>query len=286
MSVNDDDKLRARPEPEPHHDLSPTDLIGIARLAGLSVRHITSALTRGALHTALDLAEDLRAGEPVSQILDERVDAVRRAALSALGIAPSAAGLMLPADLSIGAADLKSLGEAMITEGWDTAQQPRELHPAFVAILRDLTPDEARILRFLAVAGEQPAIDIRTRAPFGIGSQLLAEGINLIAAMAGCALPDRDHHYLVNLARLGLIRFSDEPVADFRRYAFLEAQPAAQAAYKSVKMRAISVYHSISLTAFGRQFCDACFTFDDYTGGGWATDDRGDVYLGKGPRLP
>ncbi|WP_278262344.1 Abi-alpha family protein [Nocardia sp. AG03] len=275
-----DENLPERPE-EP---AIPTDLVGLARLAGLSVRHIVGAVTSGALHSALDLAEDIRAGEPVSQIIDERVESLRRIALSALGLTGTATGLYGPPEPV--AEDLRAMGDAMITEGWDSAQQPRDLHPSFVPILHDLTPDEARILRFLAVAGPQPAIDIRTKTPFGIGSQRLADGITMIAYMAGCAIPERDHHYLGNLSRLGLVRFSTEPVADFRRYAFLEAQPAAQAAYKSVKMRAISSYRSIYLSVFGKQFCEACFVLDDYTGGGWAGDDRGDIYLGKGPRLP
>ncbi|MFC4373442.1 Abi-alpha family protein [Nocardia halotolerans] len=264
----------------------PTDLLGLARIAGLSLRHIAGAVTKGAVHTATELVDDIRAGEPMSAIIDERVEAVRRAALGALGLNPTTTGGFRAFDDDIDAEELKTLGDAMITEGWDSAQQPREVHPSFVPILHDLTPDEARILRFLAVAGPQPAIDIRTKAPFGIGSQRLADGINMIANMAGCAMPERDHHYLGNLNRLGLVRFSSEPVADFRRYAFLEAQPAAQAAYKSVKMRAISQYRSIFLSVFGVQFCDACFVLGDYTGGGWATDDRGDVYIGKGPRLP
>ncbi|MEV0432414.1 Abi-alpha family protein [Nocardia sp. NPDC050413] len=264
----------------------PTDLAGLARIAGLTMRQFVGAVTKGAVHTATELVDDIRAGEPMSRIIDERVDVLRRAALSALGLAPTASGALRAIDSDVDAEDLKTIGDAMINEGWDSAQQPRDVHPSFVPILHDLTPDEARILRFLAVAGPQPAIDIRTKTPFGIGSQRLADGINMIANMAGCAMPERDHHYLGNLNRLGLVRFSSEPVADFRRYAFLEAQPAAQAAYKSVKMRAISQYRSIYLSVFGKQFCDACFVLDGYTGGGWATDDRGDVYLGKGPRLP
>ncbi|APE35218.1 hypothetical protein BOX37_16120 [Nocardia mangyaensis] len=274
-----------RKEPEPDPGI-PTDLVGLARIAGLSLRHIVGAVTKGAVHTATDLVDDIRAGEPMSQIIDERVDMLRRTALGALGLTSTANGVYGPVEPGAAAEDLKAMGDAMITEGWDSAQQPRDVHPSFIPILHDLTPDEARILRFLAVAGPQPAIDIRTRTPFGIGSQRLADGINMIAYMAGCAIPDRDHHYLGNLSRLGLVRFSTEPVADFRRYAFLEAQPSAQVAYKSVNMRAISQYRRIELSVFGRQFCDACFVLDGYTGGGWASDDRGDVYLGKGPRLP
>ncbi|GGK36469.1 Abi-alpha family protein [Nocardia camponoti] len=267
--------------------VTPTDLVGLARVAGLSLRQIATGLTRGAFHTATDLIDDVRSGDPLSTIIDTRVDSLRRTALSVLGLTSTPTGMYGPTHPhDIVADDLRHIGGAMITEGWDSAQQPSNLHPSFVPILHDLTPDEARILRFLAVAGPQPAIDIRTKTPFGIGSQRIADGITMIANMAGCAMPDRDHHYLGNLNRLGLVRFSTEPVADFRRYAFLEAQPAAQTAYKSVKMHAISHYRSIYLSVFGTQFCEACFDLTDYTGGGWASDDRGDIYLGKGPRLP
>jgi hypothetical protein len=182
-------------------------------------------------------------------------------------------------------ADLRAHGAQLIAKSQRPDYVAGGRHPAFTHILVQLHPDEARIVRFLGKAGTQPAIDIRTKTLFQIGSERLAAGVNLIAEMASCRWPERDQHYLVNLERLGLIRFSTEPVEDFRRYSLLEVQPRAMAAIESVKS-AISIYRSIELSEFGRQFCDACFDMTGYTAGGWDKQERGDKTIGSGPPKP
>ena len=179
-------------------------------------------------------------------------------------------------------AELQKRGAALVRVSCQPGYQRRDVHPSFSNILDELLPDEARILRFLAVAGTQPAIDVRTKSLFQVGSVKLAGGVNMITEMAGCKWPDRGYHYLANLNRLGLIDFSKEPIDDYRRYALLEVQPAATAAIDRAP-KAISVYRSISLTSFGRQFVSACIDTDGYDGGGWATDGRQDKIIGKGP---
>jgi hypothetical protein len=100
--------------------------------------------------------------------------------------------------------------------------------------------------------------------------------------MSGCKWPDRAYQYLANLNRQGLIDFSKEPVDDYRRYALLEVQPRVTTAIVGAP-KSISVYRSISLTSFGRQFVSACIDTEGYDGGGWATDGREDKIVGKGP---
>ena len=168
---------------------------------------------------------------------------------------------------------------------WNPANQPRDHHPAFLSILKELTPDEARILRFMMIAGPQPSIDWRTKTFLMRGSERLAAGVNWIGDYAGCTWPDRIQHYLANLNRLGLIRFSEEPVRDFRRYSLLDGHPRSVAVLRNHK-RVISVYRSIYLSLLGQQFCEAVFEHDDYDAGGWSDSASDDVYLGKGPRLP
>ncbi|NMN97292.1 Abi-alpha family protein [Antrihabitans stalactiti] len=260
----------------------PGDAVAIARVAGASVLRAVGAITKGSIDTAGDIAKEVRSGEPITEIVDHRVEQVRHATAEALGLEGPGAKVRPGAT----AGDLRKRGQAMIVSGWDPSVQPRDVHPSYASILDDITPDEARIVRFLAVAGPQPSIDIRTKALFGIGSQRLAAGISMVARMAGCTWPDHDQHYLANLNRLGLLRFSEEAVADYRRYAFIEAQPIAQEAFKRVNMKAISTYRSIYLSRFGEQFADICFDLESYNGGGWAEYESGDVYLGKGPRLP
>jgi hypothetical protein len=175
---------------------------------------------------------------------------------------------------------LRKRGNALIRISYKPELQRRDVHPSFSHILDELLPDEARILRFLGVAGAQPMIDVRTKTLLQIGSVLLVGGVSVVASMAGCHWPDRDQHYFANLSRLGLVDLSREPVDDYRRYALLEVQPVALHAIENVP-KAITIYRSITLTAFGRQFIDVCINTAGYNAGGWDTDGRQDKIRGK-----
>ena len=131
-----------------------------------------------------------------------------------------------------------------------------ELHPAYARILDNLSPDEARILRLLATEGPQPAIDVRRGLP--LVSELVAPGLNMIGAEAGCRYPDRVPAYLDNLNRLGLIWFSRETLRDINLYQVLEAQPEAIDAMREAGRTARTVRRSIHLTPFGNDFCEVC----------------------------
>lgn len=262
--------------------LSPEDISSAAKLVGGALFRTAGTVAKDAVGTATDISGRLASGGPVSAIVDEQfaqVSSVARALIGAEEASDDTGAQRIPEGLS-----LRQRGDALLYRSWNAADQARREHPAFERILGELTPDEARILRFLAVAGPQPSIDIRTHTPFGIGSQRLAAGISFIADMAGCAWPHRSRHYLGNLNRLGLVRFSTEPVQDFRRYYLLDAHPDAVAAMNRAK-RTIAVYRSIYLSVFGEEFCEACFTTDGYNAGGWSHHDSGDIYWGKGPRL-
>ena len=130
-------------------------------------------------------------------------------------------------------------------------------HPAYARILSELAPDEARILRLLATDGAQPTIDVRSSNLIGVGSQLVAQGLNLIGTEAGCLHPDRVPLYLNNLDRLGLVWFPRDPIDDPVRYQVLEAQPDAMEAMKKAG-RAKTTHRSVKLTAFGEDFCQTC----------------------------
>jgi len=134
-------------------------------------------------------------------------------------------------------------------------------HPAFGRVLENLAPDEARILRLLAVEGPQASVDIRTSPPLGIGSEMLRSGLTMIGREAGLRDPDRVHAYLGNLYRLGLIWFSRESLDEQGPYQVLEAQPEVQVAMSEAG-RTRTVRRSIHLTAFGREFCQSCLPLD------------------------
>jgi hypothetical protein len=151
---------------------------------------------------------------------------------------------------------LREIGAELLKQSSDMSHDD-DLHPAYARILSDLAPDEARILRLLYTQGSQPAVDVRTSRPLNIASQLVAPGLSMIGAQAGCRHLDRVPAYLNNLFRLGLIWFSREPVTDRQRYQVLEAQPDVGTALREAG-RGKTIRRSILLTPFGEDFCEVC----------------------------
>jgi hypothetical protein len=151
---------------------------------------------------------------------------------------------------------LRERGAELLERSADVEYE-EEFHPAYERILSQLAPDEARILRLLATRGPQPAVDVRAGKALGIGSEMVAPGLNMIGSEAGCRYLDRVPAYLNNLYRLGLIWFSREPLPNPLDYQVLEAQPDVIEA-KRARGRAKTVRRSISLTPFGEDFCRVC----------------------------
>ena len=132
-----------------------------------------------------------------------------------------------------------------------------DAHPAYMRILDDLAPDEARILRLL-YEGPQPSVDIRSGLlPLQSTSELVASGLTMIGQEAGCRHLDDVPAYLNNLFRLGLTWFSRESLPDPQSYQVLEAQPEVANALSSAG-HTRTVRRSIHLTPFGRDFCELC----------------------------
>jgi hypothetical protein len=155
------------------------------------------------------------------------------------------------------AQDLQRRGTELLRRSNDV-HVVEDTHPAFARILTEITPDEARILRFVYLEGPQPAIDIRTFRPLGIGSELVAAGMSMIAEHAGLRNLDRIDPYLTNLGRLGLIDFSKEQVSNPTRYQVIEAQPKVIAALKRAGRAPKLIQRSIRLTSFGAEFVRTC----------------------------
>lgn len=158
---------------------------------------------------------------------------------------------------------LRVRGAELLRRSADVNAVEDEAHPAYVRILDELAPDEARILRLLALEGPQPAVDVRTGGPIGrLRDELIAPGLNMIAMEGGLRHSDDVASHLHNLYRLGLIWFSREQLADQARYQVLEAQPVVAGAMHRAG-RGRTVRRSIHLTPFGDDFCRTCLPLDD-----------------------
>src|SRR6185437_227894 len=139
-------------------------------------------------------------GQPAAAILQEAAGDLRGFALRTLGLDPAALpGVVLgrpgaaPAPerplRGSTAHDLQRRGSELLRRSNDV-HVVEDTHPAFARILTEITPDEARILRFIYLEGPQPSLDVRTRRPFGIGSVLVAQGLTMVAEQAGCRTVD------------------------------------------------------------------------------------------------
>lgn len=225
------------------------------------------------IETSLKVIRGAMSVEEAARVLGQLGSGLRSYARELLGIQDldDRVGQLMPgpatrmraaarADAS-GSRSLREQGADLLRQSADVAAADGT-HPAYARILSELAPDEARILRLLAVEGPQPTIDVRAANLIGVGSQLVAHGLNLIGAEAGCRHPDRVPLYLNNLDRLGLVWFPREPIDNPMRYQVLEAQPDAMQAIREAG-RAKVAHRSVRLTAFGQDFCQVCLPFDD-----------------------
>lgn len=158
-------------------------------------------------------------------------------------------------------ARLKRKGEALLARSADL-DVDTDVHPAFDAILDELAPDEARVLRTLGTAGPQPVIDIEARGRVrNRRGTSLARNVGRLGPDSGCRHPERMDSYIDNLDRLGLVRSTTDTVGDGSQYEVLAVQPAAIAATAEAERiggRARVVKRSVALTAFGAEFFETC----------------------------
>lgn len=259
-----------RPSPGLSLRPSPTMLRAapnLARVAAVSTLHMVGWTVGAAAAGANYVVRRSMEGQPAASILQEAATDLRNLALRTLGINPET----LPTvDIGPGgptfertpvkgasARELQKRGVELLRRSNDV-NVVEDTHPAFARILSEITPDEARILRYVYLEGPQPALDIRTYRPLGIGSELVAAGMNMIGEHAGLRNLERIEQYLTNLSRLGLVDFSKEPVSNPNRYQVIEAQPKTIAAMKSAGRAPKLVQRSIRLTSFGEEFVRTC----------------------------
>ncbi|MGK8522144.1 Abi-alpha family protein [Nocardia asteroides] len=252
---------------------------GVFRAAGLAAGTVVRG-SQWAVGTTYEVTKEITQaaldGESSAEIAERTGNALRSIARSALGVTegsvreivsyvPTSNGPTSQQALAVGSylrsastEELRRRGDALLARSADV-YFTEDVHPAYDRILDELAPDEARILRFMALNGPQPSVDVRTNRPLGIGSELVQGDLTSVPEQAGVRYPDRARSYLINLNRLGLTLTSDDPVV-LSRYMVLEVQPVVEAALKKAGRAPKIVRKSLRLTEFGEDFCRTCFT--------------------------
>jgi hypothetical protein len=146
------------------------------------------------------------------------------------------------------------------------------VHPAFLEVLRQMTPDEVRIVSLFQHDGPYPVLSVLWRYKHGatLGTEL--RHFSLLGESAGVEHPERTPLYIDNLCRLGVTELRPTRVSDDTRvFRAVEAHAEVQAALARIQGRAPALEDAASdrvvpdlqrkglyVTAFGRQFYEAC----------------------------
>ncbi|MET7771573.1 Abi-alpha family protein [Nocardia sp. NPDC005366] len=245
------DARRGRALPTPRQTVRAAT--GVAKVAVSAAGAVTAWSVDTALGVGSTVVRGSMAGTPTREVLAEAEAEFKGAVRKALGL-PGAPAAGDAAEVPT----LREQGAELLRLSASTHAEVQEIHPAFARMLADLTPDEARILRFLHLDGPQPSIDIRNGRPRGLGVERVVSGLNLIGDHAALRFPNRIQQYLPNLRRLGLIDFAREPVGNPNRYQILEAQSPVREVLKRSGFGTKVYYRSIVLTGFGADFVQTC----------------------------
>jgi len=158
--------------------------------------------------------------------------------------------------------DLREMYSNLLATAMDS-KLAHSAHPAFVEILKQISPDEARLLKVLAQDRPFPVINIVRKEKSNNSSITIHRYLSLLGIEAGCRLPQQTPIYLDNLCRLGII---DIPAygsyVDKSIYANLERHPEVKQACDTIgnsETHEFKIRQGMaSVTSLGRQFIDSC----------------------------
>ena len=159
--------------------------------------------------------------------------------------------------------DLRDMYANLLAASMNTDKK-WSVHPSYVDIIKQLTPDEAKILKQLPRTSVNfiPIIDIKVTLANGKGEETIARNITQEALYNICDVPGAMCSYLDNLERLQLIKISDTSwLADGSLYDMVEASQRAT----SFKNRTLEDGQSYCIgkklfyvTDFGVGFINCC----------------------------
>lgn len=139
-----------------------------------------------------------------------------------------------------------------------------DVHPAFVEIIKQLCPDEAKIMKELYKEHTIPTLSVRKEKSSHEGVDVISNFSN-IGYMAKCEFPSEIIKYFDNLIRLGLIEkapYSSRLVEE-KLYEELINHRFIKGIVSNIKLgdEFISIEYKksyISITDFGSSFCAIC----------------------------
>jgi len=158
--------------------------------------------------------------------------------------------------------DLRNLFANLIANSMDSATL-KHAHPGFVEIIKNISSEEAKILKLFNARQTMALIDVRNEFKDGRGGTDVIKNLSQIGTLSGCVDDSLTPSLLDNLCRLGLLEIpSGSHLIDDNYYTPLEQLPKVQVLKTAIeKNEAKKIGFNrkyITLTTYGKQFCDTC----------------------------
>jgi hypothetical protein len=139
-------------------------------------------------------------------------------------------------------------------------EKQKDVHPSFSEILKQISSDEAKMLKVLSNGEGFPKIKLnRESGPNQFSTVLRA--FTTICYDSNCEIPENTQEYIDNLVRLGLVEVLNETyIIGDPRYVDFEKHPVVAEQVDLIKKEGRSpkvIRGLFHLTNFGRQFCKA-----------------------------
>lgn len=158
--------------------------------------------------------------------------------------------------------DLRELYANLIATAMDS-KTAAEAHPSFVDVLKQITPDEAKIIPYFDLLIPIPIITLRgvNKEDDHFNEYLI--NFSIVGEKAKCQFPELTNGYLENLARLGLIEISYSTYSvDRNAYEPLLNHPYVKQISTIIEtkyMKKVDVKKGVaSLTNYGNLFISTC----------------------------
>ena len=225
-------------------------------------RAVNAALlpVRGLLWSVEQL-EDFISKRVAEKLKDTPEDAIGTPAASV--VVPALDAVRLRADEP----DLQDMFANLIATAMDKRLAAR-VFPSFVEMLKQLTPDEGKLLRlWVDLKRATPIVDVYRREPPARGQPIgpktmIARRLSIAGFEAGCEQPMLIQSYLNNIERLGLVEVLYDPLyADESLYLAVENDPRIRAAVEEwIKPNTTLEFErfSLNVTSLGMDFMRAC----------------------------
>jgi hypothetical protein len=247
-----------------YQDIGPTLIKPAAATAGLlprTIRAVLSGLEKWVLQKEYSVAE-------IDKLLEIKLQKV-----GAENVVPPEAHIAVPAlqyiSYCMDNEELRDMYANLLASSMNKVVK-NEVHPSYVEIIKQLCPDEAKILKKILEIHNWPLIHIKYFFPDKKGYFYQVRNFSDVGYLANCEYPHWITRYISNLERLGLIEIvTSASIVDKTKYLPLEKHEAIASLiqpqeYKSRGFESFDFERNyFEMTPFGRAFCKICINKDD-----------------------